>query len=553
MEFKANSGSAERSLEGASQDGPVDVHSSSRGRFIIWFALAVTGGWVASVWAYRFLPMEDYPLWIHAGKVFSQLIQKQAASVYSIVPWPVPNAASVGICGLLNLFLDPETSGKIFLSFCVVLFALGSYRLVGSMTTRRDSPLFLLPLLYVFHRSIWVGELSFSFGLGILFFAMAHVCSPRDRLRATDLWVVAGFSLLIFFSHGISYFCWLIFLTLFAVFDSPRFPRSKALLAVSPSLLLMALYFLHREHSGAGSAASSFATVLRSKLVFGSVFSPLHFFEPFYWSDPEPLKLFATVFNLATVAVVLALVVIWVRKLPGRANRVFQNGSARAVLAAPAIFFALFLVVQFEAATGIPDFNYRFLLPAFVLMLASLASNSPRRLSERTRWALTLVAAAAVVVVLAFQYFYVGRIAHKLQGVYDVISQAHLGSDFRDLIHNEYERLALPGPSGLRSLPTHNPLVYFPYYLRLEQREPARVPSTSIIRSSPEYPSLLSNTNTLTQLPNALVILGLQTTNRANAALIADWYETITDTEYVLILQRKGGRQQSPKNAASAP
>lgn len=471
MELQANSGSAERSLDSASQDGSTDIQSMSRRRFIIWFALAVTGGWVAFVWAYRFLPMEDYPLWIHAGGVFSQLIRKQAASVYSIVRWPVPNTAFVGICGLLNLLLDPETSGKIFLSFCIVLFALGSYRLVGSMTTRRDSPLFFLPLLYVFHRAIWMGELSFSFGLGILFFAMAHVCSPRDRLRATDLWVVAGFSLLIFFSHGISYFCWLIFLTLFAVFDSPRFPRSKALFAVSPSLLLMALYFLHREHSGAaGSAASSFATVLRSKLVFGSVFSPLHFFEPFYWSDPEPLKLFATVFNLATVAVVLALVVIWVRMLPGRANRGSQNGSTRAVLAASPVFFALFLVVEFQAATGIPDFNYRLLLPAFILMLASLAPNSPRRLSERTRWALTLVAAAAVVVVLAFQYFYVGRIAHKLQGVYDVISRAHLGSDFRDLIHNEYERLALPGPSRLRSLPTHNPLVYFPYYLRLEQR-----------------------------------------------------------------------------------
>ena len=426
------------------------------------------------IWTYRFLPMHDYPMWIYAGRVCSQLIRKQAAPCYRIIPWPVPNALFVGVTGLLDLLLAPETSGKIYLSFSVVLFALGSYRLIGSITTRRDSPLFLLPLFYVFHRNVWMGEIGFAFSLGILFVALAHVLTPRDRLRAKDLWLIAGFSLLIFFSHAISYFCWLIFLTLLAVFDSPRFPRSKALLAVSPSLLLMALYLLHREHSGARSAVSWFSVDLRSKLAFFSIFSPLHFFEPFYWSDPEPLKLFATVFNLSVVTVVLTLVALWVWSLAGHTHSfVFPNGSARALAVAPLVFFLVFLVAPFQAATGIQDINQRFVLPAFILMLASLAANRPRRLPEGARRALTLVVAAAATIVLAFQYFYVGRIAHKLQGVYDVISQAHLSSDFRDVAENELEhseRLAPPGPSGPRLLPMHEALGYFAQYLRLDQQ-----------------------------------------------------------------------------------
>jgi hypothetical protein len=535
-----NSGPASVPVNAARQDNLIDVPSTSRRLFIAWFTLVVTAASVAFIWTYRFLPMMDYPMWIHAGRVFSQLIQKQAAPVYSIVYWPVPNSVFLGISGFLDLFLNPETSGKIFLSVCVVLFVLGAYRLVGSSTTRRDSPLFLLPLLYVFHRGLWVGEMNFSFSLGVLFLAIAHVCSRRDRLRDTDLWTVAGFSLLIFFSHAIAYFCWLIFLALLAVFDLPRIPRPKILFAVSPSLLLMALYVLHRGHSGAGPVESSFTAVLRSKLVFVSVFSPLHFFEPFYYSDPKPFKILATVFNLSTVAAVLALIVIWLWKAARPANCLLQNGTARTLIIAPLAFFAVFLVAPLAAATGIPDLNYRFLLPAFVVMLAGLASYSPhRRLSERKQWALTSVAAIAVITVLTFQWFYVGRIAQKLQGIHDVISQAQLSSDFRDLAYNDYERLAIPRPSGPRLFPAHDPLAYFPYYLRLEQSAPARVFSTSILRSSAEYPPLLSKSKTLTQFPSGIVILGLQSSNRLNAALMGDRYQTIADTEYVLILRRK--------------
>jgi hypothetical protein len=532
--------------------GVVDVQSKSRARFIAWFWLFITAGWLTSIWTYRFLPMHDYPTWIYAGRLFSQLIQKQAPSCYSIVPYPVPNTLFVGITGLLDLFLAPETSGKVFLSFSVVLFALGSYRLFGSITTRRDSPLFLLPLLYVFNRSVWVGEISYEFSLGILFLALAYVLAPRDRLRATDIWLIAGFSLLIFFSHAVSYLCWLIVLTLLTVFDSPRFPRFKTLLAISPSLLLMALYILHREKSGPGLAASSFTDVLKSKLEFVSIFSPLHFFDPFYWNDPKPLKLLATVFNFSVVMVVVTLVVIWVLSLRGRAQlAVVQNASPRAVAAAPLVFFAVFFVAPFSAVTRVYDFNGRFLLPAFIVMLASLASNRPRRLLEGTRWALTLAAAAAAITVLAFQFFYVGRVAHELQGVYGVLSQADLSSDFRDVVDNEFEhldRLVPSGSSSPRLLPVHGTLAYFVQYLRLER--PTCVPlfptTTSIIKTSVAYHPLLSESKTMTQSPGSVVILGPQTRNRVIADLMVDQYETIADTEYVLILRRKAELAKLP-------
>src|ERR1019366_884216 len=144
-----------------------------------------------------------------------------------------------------------------------------------------------------------------------------------------------------FFSHAISYFCWLIFLTLLTVFESSKFPRSRGLLAISPSLFLMAIYLLHRDHAAGGSAAAWFAFDPRAKLRVFSIFSPLHVFEPFYWSDPKPLRLFAAAFNLSVIMLVLILVVIWARSLFRRSSWFgSQNGGARAVAVAPLVFLS---------------------------------------------------------------------------------------------------------------------------------------------------------------------------------------------------------------------
>ncbi len=529
-----------------------DPQSRSRSLFIAWFVLVLTAGWVAFIWTFRFLPLQDYPGWTYAGRLFSLLIRNQAPSCYQLVRYPVPNALFVATTGLLDLVFRPETSGKIFLSLSVVLFALGSFRLVGSTTTRRDTPLLLLPLIFVFNRSVPVGEISYEFSLGVLFLAMAQMLYPPERARGRELWLIAGFSLVIFLSHAASFFCWLIFLLLLTVFDSSRFPRFKTLLSVSPSLLLFVLYVLGREKSGGGLNAASFIGDLKSKVVFVSIFSPLHFFDPFYWTDPKLLKQLSTAFNLSVVAVVLILALIWMQALRSHVRLSARlNGTTRAVLVAPLVFSAVFLFAPFSEFTGVYDLNGRFLLPAFLLMLAGLASFRPRALSERMRWSLTLATAAAAIFVLAFQFFYVGRVAGKLQGVYDVLSQAHLDPDFRAIADSEFEHLDYVAPlpkSGPRLLPVHESLAYFVQYLRLEH--PTCVPlfqtTTSIVRASVPYRSLLTDTEGIAELPRGVVILGLQNRNRVIAGLLTDRYQTVADTDYVLVLERKAAPGKAP-------
>lgn len=366
--------------------------------------------------------------------------------------------------------------------------------------------------------------------------------SRQDSLRPKDLWLIAGFSLLIFFSHAAAYFCWLIVLAMLSIFDSQRFPRFKIFLAGSPSLLLMAIYVLRKDREGPGIAASLPADVLKSKLEFVSIFSPLHFVDPFYWNDPRWLKALATVFNAGAVVVVLILGVVWIRKTHFRSLAV-QGGATKGLSAACLVLLAIFLIVPFSAFTRVYDFNGRFLLPVFVFMLAIQNTNGPR-LRIRSRWALTLAAAAACTVVLMFQFIYVGGVSHKLRCVYEVLEQAHLGPDAQYLSDTEFEhldRLAPRSNSGRRLLPVHEPLAYFVQYLRLEQ--PTCVPlfptTTSIIRSSIAYHPLFNGDKKMNQYPRSVVILGGQRCNRLIAGLIGAQYKTKVDTDYVLILEHK--------------
>ena len=515
-----------------------------RSRFIAGIVILITTGWIAFIWSYRFLPMHDYPMWIYVGHVFSQLIRHQAPSGFSIVPWPVPDTLFVGTTGLLDLFLPPEVSGKIWLTLVVGMFALGSYRLVGSLSARRDSPWLLLPLLFVFHRNFWIGEVAFAFSLGVLFFCLSLVLSPKNSWRGRDLWLIAGLSILLFYSHAIAYLCWLIVLALLVLLESRRTPRIKVLLAVFPSLLLTAIYLLtRRPRPVAGAVASWFDFDAKAKLGRAlSVLSPIHFFDPFYGSDPRSLKVLAIAFNLATILLGLLLVALWFRNLLRRPFWALElKYGARAMAIAPLVCFLAFLFAPFLAAFGAHDMNERFILPAFIFMLASLSSSTGYALPERAEWSLTLLAAAAVSFVLGFHCFYVGSVAHKLQGAYDAALQAHLNADFRDLGENQFEtfRLTPSDSEGSRLLPVHDAFGFFADYLRLAEPASAPIIQTSIVATSAQYHPLLDKYNQLTQFPSAIVIFGTQSHNHAVAALMADRYRMTVDAEYVSVLQPK--------------
>ncbi len=506
-------------------------------RFILAIYFVVAAGWVCLIWIYRFIPLQDYPVWIYLGKMFSLLIRHQAPQCFSIILWPVPNAIQVVVLGGLDLFLNPETSGKIFLTLCVLLYMLGAYRLIVSVSDRRDSPLLLVPLLYVFHRSILVGELAFSLGLAILLLSMAYIFSTsRPRL-----WLVSVLSVLIFFSHGASFISWMIFLAVLAVFGRPRFRPIPILVAASPSVLLMGIYWVvrHHPHAAEEGPALSIRLVASSKLTAASVLSPVHFFSPFFRTDPNAIHWIAVLLNGGALVAALFVVIEWARRLRDRSEPASLDKRWRVCDATAISLLAAFLFVPFARITGISDINYRFILPMFLLMLASVAGSGFGRKSERLRWALTISTAIGAISVLCLYFVIVGRASGKIQEIHETLSKAQLGPDFRDLVNNDFEgtHVAAEGNSS-RVLPVHSCLAYITYYLRTEEEIPSTILNTSIIRSSLTIPPLINKGGMMTASPSAIVIPGDQRLNRTNAQRIPGSYQVTADTDYVMILKR---------------
>jgi hypothetical protein len=240
------------------------------------------------------------------------------------------------------------------------------------------------------------------------------------------------------------------------------------------------------------------------------------------------------VFNSCSVFLVLALIGIWCWKLPGRFRS--ETAAVKAALAAPLIFFILFLAFPFEALTGVADFNYRFLLPAFILILTALLPVLPEIR------ALRFIAAIFVLAVMIFQYCYTARISRASEKVYALLSQSNLGADFRDITRGPFEPLAPSAVAGSRLLPVHEAFYTFAAYLRLERQWPGPMFKTSFIVGTNNYPALLGNSDSNIAWPGAIAILGLRQQNREIAKSLPAKYSVAADTEYLLIL--KSGRGQ---------
>ena len=503
------------------------------------FLSGLTLAWVVLIWTFRFLPMEDYPLWLYGAKVAALQFQGHPLPGFTLLHWPIPNSAFVALVGILDFWLPPEISGKVFLTACVILYCLGAYQLVRSMTSKRNSALFILPMLYVFHRTFLAGELSCSLGMGILLIAMAFAL----RASRPSFAAICGISITLFFCHAIPYICWLILVFTLIVFDSTRFPRLRTALATAPSMVLVALYALHGGVPHHAGPRHDFLGAFREVPRFWSLFSPLHFFSPFFVNDPRWLKVAALAFNAYSVVSVLLLIGIWCWKLPGRLRN--ESASIKAALITALIFLILFVAAPFETFTGVFDLNYRFLLPAFILILATLVPVLPEVRGSR------VAVVFSVLLVVAFQFYYTARTNTATEKTYALLAHSNLGADFRDITHGPFEPRAPESDTGSRfMLPAQEGFYTFAAYIRLEHLWPGPMFTTSFVVRDTDYPPLLGNTNPRFVWPREIVILGLQKQNREIAEVLPARYQVAADTEYLMILKALG-ETEPPKRQKS--
>lgn len=236
----------------------------------------------ATIWSVSNLfPFQDYYDWLFQSKVLFELwngnpFATQHFEILSFWEFP-PNGFVTFFLAFLQFFVPLETAGKILLSFILLLFNFGGYKLIA--TVQSKSPYRFLIFIFTFHFFFYKGFLSYCLGLAVLLNLIAFLFTVKHKSPAFIFIVILGSSLLTFAIHGfifgVSVFVliiWLIHIphSLLSIKN-----KSISLLALTPGIFLLGLYIISSSEKTA-SLAVLYETLLHwmQVLRYGS-----HFFS----------------------------------------------------------------------------------------------------------------------------------------------------------------------------------------------------------------------------------------------------------------------------------
>lgn len=196
---------------------------------------------VAPIWANEYVLTQDGPMHLHNARIMLDQWLGRAPDFYreyyvsNLVPFPywighLSGAVLLSVC-------TPATAEKLFLTTCIVLYAVALRSLVRAVDISA-APLAFAGLPLVWNRTFQMGFFEFSFSVGVLLALLAFT------VRCIDAWswgrgvVLSLLFLLLYFCHPTTYLIAAGCVLSLALCSEPRqFP--VVLTALAPSALLM--------------------------------------------------------------------------------------------------------------------------------------------------------------------------------------------------------------------------------------------------------------------------------------------------------------------------
>jgi hypothetical protein len=150
-----------------------------------------------------YAPLQDYSEWVFQSHVFNRLVAGEPSDIFSIRSYPVPYALTqLALSGLLTSF-SPFIASKIFIGIYLTFAGFAIWHFVRRRALASYAFVFLAVATTI-GSCFWSGYIGFQMGLVI--FAL-YVALPDPT--KTKLGVIATFSVLLFFCHGLTFlaFC----------------------------------------------------------------------------------------------------------------------------------------------------------------------------------------------------------------------------------------------------------------------------------------------------------------------------------------------------------
>jgi hypothetical protein len=421
------------------------------------------------VWGHRFLPISDYPDWVFEGSIVAELIHGDAPASYSFKHYPVPYSGTIALLGMLDLVFQPEISGKIVLSLCIILLAFSSTYLLNSLSNDTENPLFLIPLLFLLNTFFFWGELAYLFSLSVFFFYCGYLFRRIYRLEPINWWIIGGASTAMFFFHFLPY-ATAILVTLTLIFAESRTELLEPFfVSVAPSVGLTIWYAVKRVSLKGIGSVWMFWTPHQFLGRWVAAFSSFPEFLPWLSIQAPGMKVFALLNLVVAIALTLVVpvcVLLWVRMRPR-----YFGVIASAVVCGIAVIASGY---EFE---GMISPGERFLYPAVWIALCWLiGAHVPGRGTKFNR-SLTTGIIAFLACQIVFIQIKVGAVSNNLAALYSKLRSADSQTQFC-AIYETYLQQSWDKPhrTGLDILLTnHASAPRLPYYIYLEKKVEAPI------------------------------------------------------------------------------
>ncbi len=369
-------------------------------------AIFITVANVALIWAFRFLPLYDYPIWLYEVRIMRALSNPLFRDTYEIISGPVPNLGFVGPIWLLSFLMPLEVAGKVFLTVCVIGLPWSFWYAARKLATNPNTPIAFAAFPFAFSIYFFGGH-AFLLGLIVLLLMIGSYFPKLERLSAGDWFFLSLLFLLSYFIHALSFVLAIITFG-GAVVTALRSKLYALMISFIPSLVCLIWYLASNNSASAIEPKWSLWGLAQN------VFKPLFLFIKSYGiPNPLPLTLMNVLWSGLIVFFILQLFV-----KAKRNQRVEKRFIVPVVLAGP-----LVLALP-ELFLGVVQPGSRFGLPLLFFILLMFC-----RVDISERWKTTFLSVALLA--NTYNAFHFRRVDEQMEALYlDIKTHASLVGSF---------------------------------------------------------------------------------------------------------------------------
>ncbi len=509
------------------------------------------------IWSNRILPFQDLPDWLFQGYIFSSFLDGTMMPEYQIAGYYIPNIASTLIIGILSQLFSIAVAGKICITLFIIIFSIGSVYCITSLNSGKINTLILIPILLVLNNSLFKGNLNYVVSLGVLFFGMGYILRATNEGKKINYWFLALLSILIFYSHGISYALWISFLIFVLFFHAKeRRVNFKYLLAILPSIFLLIFYLssgILNQYSGKVVELSFFQNIsfkVHSVIDYFSVFQK---FSPFYHYEKSYFLIYSgALLNLCFLILFIYVIASYYKT---------KKDKNWGLFIFPMILLLAFLISPYYIC-GVYNPGQRILYPIAFLLLSIVVPHYKNIFCKLTRTVLRAFLFGLLLVQICYVHFYVRAISDELEMNILIIDEKLVNGNHQD----DFLTLFAPDfqlPEYIESyytytysfinkfVPDIRPFSRIPYYLNIKYQTHTHIFPTGIVKDlySFEKPISVDKAIRLNK-PSAIVsIFNSKEEHRYLSNMVYPAYSIVYENNYMILLDnRKDKIMQKKEN-----